>query len=380
MDPQTLENYYRNYFPCNALCRWLNAGVELETQDPHYDKTYFERREFSFTLPGDIYCRHQSFSSADEFKNQLIHDKPEKFDIGAIWTVPPKRKDSMLNKIRYETIEREFVIDIDMTDYDKVRTCCSGAVVCQLCWKFLVVACKSMDIALKESFGYTVNLWVYSGRRGVHCWVSDPSARRLNDFRRKSLIEFLNSGPKSHTPFLQIYREVLRPRFEEIIVREQKLFENQERLNECVEIINNQLGAKMQFVAKSTSEETWAEVSEFINSQPDSIVIDQIKQKICFKYLYPRLDVHVSMAMNHLLKSPFSIHPKTGNVCVPFLVENVEEFQIDKVPNLTSLCEGIDNLEPYVEILNNVSNQLKECSRIERSKRVAALREQNTKF
>lgn len=169
MDYQSLENYYSNYFPYQEICRWLNSGIELDSHDPHYDKSNFERREFSFTLSGDIYCRHQSFSSALEFKQQLIKNKPEKFDIGAVWTIPPKRKDSMINNMRYEPVEREFVIDIDMTDYDKVRTCCSGAVVCQLCWKFLAVACKSIDIALKESFGFTHNLWVYSGRRGVHC-------------------------------------------------------------------------------------------------------------------------------------------------------------------------------------------------------------------
>ena len=79
-----------------------------------------------------------------------------------------------------------------MTDYDSVRTCCSNADICKKCWAFISAAVKVLDKAIRNEFGYDKLLWVYSGRRGIHLWISDKEAMELTDAQRKALVGWLN--------------------------------------------------------------------------------------------------------------------------------------------------------------------------------------------
>lgn len=92
-------------------------------------------------------------------------------------------------------VQRELVFDIDMTDYDPIRTCCSEADICKRCWAFISAAVRILDAAIREKFGYSKLVWVYSGRRGIHLWISDKEAMELTDEQRKALVGWLTVIP-----------------------------------------------------------------------------------------------------------------------------------------------------------------------------------------
>ena len=152
-------------------------------------KNYFANREFSFTLISDTYLRFKSFNNDSELKNEILRLLPVKIDIGAVYNFPPINKKT--TNAGFIPKERELVFDIDMTDYDEVRTCCSGGDICHKCWQFMTLAIRIIDRALREDFGFKHMLWVYSGRRGVHCWVSDKKARTLPVEARRAIISYL---------------------------------------------------------------------------------------------------------------------------------------------------------------------------------------------
>ena len=62
------------------------------------------------------------------------------------------------------------------------------------------MAIKVVDAALRDDFGFEHIMWVYSGRRGAHAWISDKRAREMDDQKRKALagyLEVIKGGAQS---------------------------------------------------------------------------------------------------------------------------------------------------------------------------------------
>lgn len=178
---QFLPQYYKRVFPFKPYVKWLCYNQK--------SGDYFARREFAFILDEDVHLRYRCFADQAEFEQELCKINPHKLDIGAVYSHKPKENKKHSD---FKALERELVFDIDLTDYDNVRKCCSEAKVCSMCWRFISLAVQVLDRLLEEHFGFKARMWVFSGRRGVHCWVGDEKARKLTNAGRSAVAEYLS--------------------------------------------------------------------------------------------------------------------------------------------------------------------------------------------
>ena len=340
-----LPLYYGRLFPYTPFCRWLSYGGVR--------KNYFANREFSFTLDGDVYIRYLSFSDPSELKKEMQQKLPCKIDIGAVFSHKPKDHKAV-QAAAFRAEEKELVFDIDMTDYDDVRSCCSGACICDKCWPLMTIAIHIIHRALTEDFGFKHLLFVYSGRRGIHCWVCDESARQLNAAGRSAIAEYLSvvKGGEGRTKKVQFRgiplhssldhaRDTIEKYFTQLCLDNQDILGTKEQYEKVLSLIpNEEVRDKLSEAWSkkvSSSRDRWQSLVANMDEKDKKCV-----QEIQFQYAYPRLDVNVSKGVNHLLKSPFSVHPKTGRVCVPIAYEAVDEFRPLQVPTVNDLCRQLD--------------------------------------
>ncbi|KAK0080689.1 hypothetical protein PV325_013506 [Microctonus aethiopoides] len=343
-----LKIYYSRVFPLDDYYKWLSYG----------DADTFQRREFSFTLDGDVYVRYQAFHDQHHLAKELTKMVPIKIDIGAVFNVFPGKS---TREKKLEAVERELVFDIDLTDYDEVRTCCSGADICNKCWKYMVIACRILDVALREDFGFEHILWVFSGRRGVHAWVCDASARYLDSIQRGSVAEYLQliAGGAYTSKKVNLYKihpsvaralEVIAPIFVSFCVEEQNMLGSEDSIAKFMKLLPDEetrIEMRNLFEKYTTSVERW---NAFVDYVHDQLQVNNKKwskhrtlvDEIMLQYCYPRLDINVSKGLNHLLKSPFCVHPKTGKISIPFNPKVVDKFDPLTVPTLNIVIKEID--------------------------------------
>lgn len=237
-------------------------------------------------------------------------------------------------------------------------------------------------------------MWVYSGRRGIHCWISDASALNLSDEQRKSIVghlEVIKGGAAQQKkvelfrplhPFLRTCVEQLNEPFHQVILDDQDCFRSQAGWQALLQLIptneeklvqlRDSLQNEWQNSPAMSSRDRWQTLvergrdkiaEERADQRVSTISQDLLRmfdpvcpmqrriagerlqaalEDIKLQYLYARIDAEVSKHQNHLLKSPFVVHPGTGRVCVPVDPDRVDDFDPERVPTVGLLLRELD--------------------------------------
>jgi len=383
---EILGVYYSRLYPFEWMHEWMSYGA-APGAGAAAAWPAFSHREWSFTIETDsreeIYLRFQSFKDAAGLREAVVRRRPIKIDVGAVYSFPPgDKKAHPSGSLR--PVGRELVFDIDLTDYDVVRTCCSGADICRKCWRYMAWAMEIIGRGLSQDFGFRHLQWFYSGRRGVHCWVCDAEARALTDEGRSAvaqyfLLDVCSDKKKTFAleltaplhPALQRAYDYLEPKFVKFVLPEsgQGLLATKKRwMKFLLEMPDAASGPANDLMKKwekrdSTPAEKWVDVTASVDAllgkkgprgakskaprknnlgPADRRELEAWRVSTVLKHSYPRIDVAVSKSRGHLLKSPFCIHPKTGRVCVPIGEGEAEVFDPMEVPTLNKLVEELD--------------------------------------
>lgn len=274
-----LAAHYERDFPCEDIFRFSGG-------------TCF--REFCVSPPWNRYI---SVKSAKHLREILVTREPKVLHIGPVYNMvlPASGMRDLIWK-------RELIFDLDLVDYDKcdscdkecktterckeaIRSCgCSAKLACRNCWIYAMVGLRILDYILRNVFGFCHILYVFSGGRGFHCWVCDERACLLSKDERIAIVSHIGS-----------YKELMR--------------------TAPVQASNIPLLGKIYYDVLSRSipnPEDWLRsiYTSFMRfSRP-------MGEKIAVLYLlWPRLDKNVSTSLNHALKSPYCIHPRTNRIC-----------------------------------------------------------------
>lgn len=356
--------YFTKLFPYGLLKLLMEPPIDYRERER---KPHCGRREVAFgfpkTEPGsnnvhNVFQRYQTFSaSGNQTTEQLLKQRfsrlpiNTRIDLGGVTTTDvadARRSDLSVGF-------RELIFDVDLDkEYNCFRTCeCikeekSPPFVCPQCWPYLALAIRTVEHLLTRHFGWYDTLWLFSGRRGVHCWVLDPAAGLLSDQSRRHITEFFRRftyadfNPAQwltyQPPLQELYTQILKPRLQLMIERQQIRLSDKQTLN----VIANSfatipdpeqlLGILQTLEVGNLDQQAklWTQLVDLSRGpQFESALIN-----VTFFLTFPRLDYNVMPARNHLLRCPLSIHADTQSVVSPLDLDHLDEIDPQFLPNL----------------------------------------------
>lgn len=379
-------DYYCSAFPFATIHRLF--ARQWETNGPSPDK-----REWGYeTHPDGQYRRWKTCETAQQLHTFVQQANFGKLNIGAVFDKSPRKRWECSDVDAPKPVQREFVIDIDLDDYSRFGIQKDSLEDCDAFFGLVSVGLYVCVNVLRETFGFEHILAVYSGRRGGHLWVCDKRACLLSDAERHAIVSFLRptqkidplSGRQAFKWLLQypsfggenainrdgIFSRVVYKFFRLIGVRARLdgglgLLDDGADRRDFLNMINPRFSQEFTMAARSafSGMDALSVIEKAIMGKPLNVrkwMVPRFCEAVC-TLLWPRIDEAVSTHMNHTLKSPFSIHPKTGRVSIPIQPTELLTFKpatdapdgtnVDELLKNTKFLASIAYLEGFIDCL-----------------------------
>ncbi|MHA1218085.1 MAG: DNA primase catalytic subunit PriS [Candidatus Heimdallarchaeaceae archaeon] len=374
---ELLSEYYEKKFPIESFMSYLGSDD-------------FQNREFGFVV-NERFTRNISFENTKKLREFMVSNSVQHAYVGSVYGKPPSR-DNRIHSIKWKY--REFIFDIDINEYDLVRSCdCGKYDYCKICWPLVQDAVIFIEETMKEDFGFKEMKWFFSGRRGVHGWVVDKESKFLNNEQRVSILNYLTfihdetrsqsieEIPNEAKPLRnRIFSLLVKPYIEHsfLVDLDNPILQCQSCKSKfrAYELIEEVTGRKTESLRFSTLDKriqnsnikckycsgeleniTKLEIEDFgLTELKARKIITQVKETTSFDHnqyniimpndwkvrrkmsndiilnRYPRIDRVVSTDIKRVSRIPYSIHGNTGKIVIE--IKDIDSFYPDSTPNI----------------------------------------------
>lgn len=356
MDPD--RKYYTELFPAQAVHKFLLR----------HSTRVFKYREIALRWNIDgkqTWQRFNSYANSGKMKADISRRLPIGIYIGPAYNFDPTLR-FVFGLQRLRSVEHKIIFDIDLTDYDDVRSCpcvtkTSGLRCCSTCWPLAACAIIILRNLLRYKFGFHEFLFLFSGSKGAHCWVLDQAGQTWQDTARLHLSayfrpfikEFSRAAPMQCAVLEQCYEQVIRPLFEKQIVGTVVDFSTPHgrslvvRCAQAHDTSITELAFLDQLPSMPNPLNLWKYTEQALLEQlSDGAAVVRSVIMMC---TFPRLDKDITTSMQHLIRCPFSINGARGKLCLPIRYQESLAFSPEHAPDSRQL--DADVLQPYLDVL-----------------------------
>lgn len=228
---------------------------------------------------------------------------------------------------------RDFVIDIDLDDYDDgtineaVRFCaCAGKKKsCPVCWRYIQASHAFLKHRLKDRFGVDPEslLWVKSGNKGAHCWIGIQRFARMSKELRPVVMSQLTQlpetldRPRDTADFRVLVDTALTPFLDTTLkdIRFHRVLRD---------VLSKKFGMLAGDVPGSVS--SASDLYTWMRRLSGTSWANDVKLHMLRVFIAPRYDKGVLSTSIHLAKVPFSVNSSTLRVSIPIVdIRNVRK-------------------------------------------------------